>query len=76
MVFTGRIFCFQIKLHIQITAEDFQRAVNAFDVAALVAVAGVDTCADEAVADAETGTAKLIVSAPNLEPVTVEFTVK
>ena len=71
MVFTGRI-----ELHIQIAAEDFQSAVDAVDVAALIAVAGVDTGTDETVEDIETGTAKLIVSAPNLEPVTVEFTVK
>ena len=42
-------------LYLQIAAEDFQRIVYAVDVAALVAVGGVDACADVAVAEVITG---------------------
>ena len=40
--------------HVQITAENLQGVVNTLDVAALVAVAGIHTGADEAVADVHT----------------------
>ena len=47
--------CQLFLLYIQVAAEHFQCVVNTVDVAAFVAVAGVDAGADEAVADVETG---------------------
>ena len=42
---------FSFGSHVQIAAEDFQGAVNTVNMAALVAVAGVNAGTDEAVAD-------------------------
>ena len=50
--FASCIFLFH--LHIQIAAQHLQAVQHAIDVAALIAVAGVHTCADEAVTDVVT----------------------
>ena len=42
---------FFVCLHVQISAKHLKSIVHAVDVAALVAVAGIDACADQAVAD-------------------------
>jgi hypothetical protein len=42
---------FFVCLHVQISAKHLKSIVHAVDVAALVAVAGVDACADQAVTD-------------------------
>ena len=40
-----------VCLHVQIAAKHLEGVIHAVDVAALVAVAGVDACADQAVAN-------------------------
>ena len=57
-------------LHLQIAAEDFQGVENAVDMAALIAVAGIDARTDEAVADVratleDKGIQVIVVDEPN-----------
>ena len=49
------IFRVSHNLHLQITAKNLQGVVHAVDVAALIAVADIDTGTDETVTDVETG---------------------
>ena len=59
-----------LRSNFQIAAEDFQGVENAVDMAALIAVAGIDARTDEAVADVratleDKGIQVIVVDQPN-----------